>query len=901
MRRHLIGSAAWLGTLLIYGGFLAVHALAGVLRPLFKKRGEAAAASELRRHHVLLLGTFYARNWCIAHLTPLGQASNIASVTAVVDGPTEAIPGVRYAPLPPWMLRCFGRTLTKLFVALREAIRRPPDLAMGYHLVPCGMIALLIARIFGARSAYQVTGGAIQLVGGGWKTENVLLGRLSRPSKTLEGLAVRVSNKFDLLVVRGSRARRELLAMGLQGRIRTVVASLRPEQFEPFPGERPIDVMCVNRLVEVKQPEHAVRVMAAVAQRIPQMHAAILGQGPLRGDLETLAVTLGASNRIEFAGHVENVTERLRRAKVFLLTSRTEGLSIAMVEAMAAGAVPVVADVGELGDLVINGQTGWRVTPGDIEGYTERIVELLRDPETLQRMSAAARQRAIEYNSLEAITQRWERVLDEICGDEEAPTVRRRPHRWRPRLLGSGLRRKLWLRAPRRAKTLVRPLGRLLPPPVWLGGDFRERSRFIEQAQWWPAERLRAWQLERIREICRLANERTAWYHRSFAEAGFDPRDLKSLDDLAAVPTIDSSVVRAHADELKTPEAAFADRVTTGGTGGRPLALWIDRDRSAVEYAHLVASWRRCGYRPEVPLAEFRGEVVEPRRDGLRHMYDPILRRHKYSNFHMTPEKIRRYLEHLATIGPCYLHVYPSSAVALARYLLNSDARRPENVLGILAGSENIFDADRELVERAFRMRMFTWYGHSEKTALAAECEYSRRYHAWPTYGYVELLDERGRPIREPGRQGEIAGTGFVNTVMPFIRYRTGDYATYVGERCDACGRSHLVIENITSHRELGTLVAADGALITWTALNVHDDTFDGVQQYQFRQELPGEARLRLVPFNGFDERRRQVLLERLNRKLDGRLRLTLELTDSIPKSPRGKSVYVDQQLKLSV
>jgi phenylacetate-CoA ligase len=92
-------------------------------------------------------------------------------------------------------------------------------------------------------------------------------------------------------------------------------------------------------------------------------------------------------------------------------------------------------------------------------------------------------------------------------------------------------------------------------------------------------------------------------------------------------------------------------------------------------------------------------------------------------------------------------------------------------------------------------------------------------------------------------------------------------------------------------------LVACDGSQITWTALNVHDDTFDHVLRFQLYQDTPGQAVLRLVPGKGFGESDRERIQRNLGRKLNGRLVLTLEVTESIPLSARGKAIYVDQRI----
>ena len=458
-------------------------------------------------------------------------------------------------------------------------------------------------------------------------------------------------------------------------------------------------------------------------------------------------------------------------------------------------------------------------------------------------------------------------------------------------------RKNLWDTAPRWLKsTLGFGLGKV-PVPFLLGARFRRYSRLVGEADRWTAAQARAYQLAHVRFICSRAYEWTPFYRRMFDSVPLDPHNLKSLDDLRRLPTINKDTVRNYLHEMCTisPRSRGVDLVSTGGTGGTPLNFYIGSDRSVFEYAHLVASWKRTGYRLGLPLAVFRGRVVPPGRGGLRHEYDPILRHHYYSTFHMNGKNMRRYLEHVRTLRPCFLHVYPSSVAMLARFVERAGIDPPRNIRGVIAESEIVYPGQRQLAERVFGCRYFSCYGHSEKLVLAAECEHSDVYHVWPTYGYFELLDERDNPVTEPGRRGEVVGTGFINRVVPFIRYRTGDHATYLGDRCDACGRKHTLITDIRGHRTQEVLIASDGSFISWTALNMHDDTFRNVRQFRFFQDVPGRTILRIVPTDGFGEGDRLRIQQNMDRKLDGRVDVTLELTESIPLSPRGKNIYVEQ------
>lgn len=462
-----------------------------------------------------------------------------------------------------------------------------------------------------------------------------------------------------------------------------------------------------------------------------------------------------------------------------------------------------------------------------------------------------------------------------------------------------GLRKRIWERSPRGVRRCLAPVISQLPPEVLLGQHFRNWLAFLRQAQWCSSEQFAQYQLDQVRRVCLLAYRAAPFYRELFDTAGFAPEQLQSLEQLTQLPTIDRRTVDQHCDRMcaSSPRRPGVDRITTGGTNGRPLSFYIGAERSGVEYAHLVASWERSGFQLGMQLAVFRGRVVPPNGRGQRHEFDPILRHHYYSNFHMADADIARYLEHIAGIGPCFLHVYPSSAAALARHIRRAGVQLPANVRGIIAESENVYPEQRAWVESTLGCRYFSCYGHSEKLVLAAECEQSSDYHVWPTYGYFELLDEAGRPVATPGRRGEIVGTGFVNTVMPFIRYRTGDYATFVADHCAACGRQHPVIRDVRGHNTQEILVLADHSQISWAALNMHDDTFDGVRQFQFFQDTPGRAVLHIVPAQRLTPDDLARIRRRFDHKLEGRLRVDTKIVDHISLTGRGKSVFVDQRI----
>jgi phenylacetate-CoA ligase len=369
------------------------------------------------------------------------------------------------------------------------------------------------------------------------------------------------------------------------------------------------------------------------------------------------------------------------------------------------------------------------------------------------------------------------------------------------------------------------------------------------------------------------------------------------------LPTIDNQDVREHFEAMRARgvNRRLVLEMTTGGTTGKPTRFLMHRrEGQDSERAYIEDMWRRVGYRPGDRRIILRGAVI-PGADKGRVCYpDPLLNVWWFSNFHLTEENLGRLVELIRSYRPEFIHTYPSAVTILCQYLERHGIDDLPAPRAVLASSETVYAGQREYVERGLKTRFFSWYGHAEHLALGGECEHCTDYHLFPSYGFCELLEEDGSRQTATGAEGEIVGTGFHNPAMPMIRYRTGDWAEFAGDGCAACGRQYPLIRNVRGHYYQDMIVGVDGRLISTTAINLHDDTFAHVRQYQFHQKEHGSVILKIVPdadFTSGDEARIQAVLKP---RLQG-LALHLERVEEIPATGRGKWKYLVQELETSL
>ncbi|MBN2297894.1 MAG: phenylacetate--CoA ligase family protein [Deltaproteobacteria bacterium] len=370
----------------------------------------------------------------------------------------------------------------------------------------------------------------------------------------------------------------------------------------------------------------------------------------------------------------------------------------------------------------------------------------------------------------------------------------------------------------------------------------------------------------------------------------YDPEEvLRGLD------FIDKRTIIDNRDDLVSKSKTIIphDVSSTGGTSGEPFYFPIDSSRSSFELAFIFDQWRKIGFSTNSRRITFRGNKIA---DSLWED-DWLTRERKFSSFDLTDEYLRNIWPHLSSYKPEYIYAYPSTALAISTFIERHCMTLPSTVKAFLLGSENIYDGQREYIERVSGAKVYLWYGHSEKLVLAGECEKSEQYHAYPQYGYAEFINEHGQQAR-PGEFAEIVGTGFINTVMPFIRYRTGDYCTYLGESCPECGRNYPVFKDVRGRWTQENLIGLKGNQICMSAVNFHSGNFVNVYRMQFLQEEKGYATLKIVPKEGFGEKDIHAIEKEFNKKFNGNIVITVQTVEDIPLTQRGKYKYIDQHIQ---
>jgi len=419
-------SSSWLSRLLarsvlytLLSVVIVVHWVSKLLGSLFLWLAQVTglqSSTKRRPNRLVMIGTFYNPGWFYAHVGPLIRCEQIDEVIVITDEPVALdMENVSFQCPSPTLNARVGRMAARLLTVLRVGWQYRPIIYMGYHVMPNSPWALLGARLFGGKAMYQMTGGPVQIEGGGYLSENPLLRATGDRSKLQEQLLYAMVRCFDAVIVRGSKAQQFVRDQQLNKRCIVITGAMDITRFSPGDAElKDFDIVYVARLVPVKGLLLFLEVVAQIKASLPSVRVAIVGDGPLYDELIKQSERLGIRDNLHFLGKLSDVIPVLRRARVYVLLSENEGMSIAMLEAMSCGLPVVARDVGDLGDAITGRDSGVLVEKIDRQVIADATLRLLTDEAQWQRQSLAARQTIIELFSVDAITERWEKEIDAI-------------------------------------------------------------------------------------------------------------------------------------------------------------------------------------------------------------------------------------------------------------------------------------------------------------------------------------------------------------------------------------------------------------------------------------------------------------------------------------------------------
>ena len=443
---------------------------------------------------------------------------------------------------------------------------------------------------------------------------------------------------------------------------------------------------------------------------------------------------------------------------------------------------------------------------------------------------------------------------------------------------------------PQKTNTFARRV--FLPiDDIFSGTTVSRQLDFFEKSQWWKPEDLQVYQNTKLKSLIHHAYTHVPYYRDVFRCLALSPSDIKTKEDLVKLPVVTKEEIR------KSPERFIAQNIppaslipaATSGSSGKVFGYFINKNVVSTTRSLALRGWGFSGYRVGDKIATLAGSALlsenMPFYKKIRFKFSHNL---PLSDYNLTDERMKEYLQQIQKFNPKYLRGYPSSLELLAEYALNHgiDAINPA---GIMTTAETLTKSQRELLSSAFHCEVFDQFGCSDGGAMDYECDQHRGYHISVERSVHEFLDDTGYPVSS-GENGHIILTDLCNYAMPFIRYDAGDMGVPTDRVCP-CGRGLPLLDRITG-RTAEQIVLPDGKYLPGLVLTdifEHSSVVGAVLDYQIVQERVDKIVINIVRSDQYSPAISDVIQKYLRGQVGKDIEIQFNFLHEIPRTDANK------------
>lgn len=441
------------------------------------------------------------------------------------------------------------------------------------------------------------------------------------------------------------------------------------------------------------------------------------------------------------------------------------------------------------------------------------------------------------------------------------------------------------------------PIFWAIPARIRYGNTFVNTWDMLEKEEFHTREEFDELVDRNFMQIIQICYEKVPYYREMMDKLSLTPDSFRGgVKNIEKLPFLNKDIILEQGLNLVNCDIKRKDMVIkhTSGSTGYPKTLYFDKGTALREWANVLHLWKRVGYEwgsSRLVMCDFHFRAIDK---GQHYQWD-AMRRDLLVDIHdMTDQNCEIYCRQVEKHKPEFIYGYASAVFQLCEYI--NKRKLNHQFKAALLISETISDAIREYIQKVLNVRVYSFYGSSERAAIAGECERYTHYHVEPTYGYVEIIDENGEVI-EDDRPGEIVVTGFTNTVMPLLRYRIGDVGQWDTEtKCD-CGRYHKILKYVNG-RTSDFLYDRDGVKKGITAIRTSDITEHHVLEYQFVQNEIGKVQLHIIADTAFSQQDEEKLLNLLKEDTAQKINFKIVKCEQLQRESNGKKRQVIQKIQ---
>jgi glycosyltransferase involved in cell wall biosynthesis len=351
------------------------------------------------------------KNLVLSKTWPILYSDFFKDIYVFCETEFNTIPGINFITLPKIIrnikLPFIKKIIRIIFEPLQLIIKSyklKPSIIHGFYILPKGVNCLIASK-------FSKSICIISIIGGKEEIETSL--PINFISKFIN---IQLLKSANFITTKGLRDNQYLIENGInQNKISIFNGAINANKF-CYKGEsKDIDILFSGYFDINKGPQRALQIVNKVITELRDLKVVFIGTGPLLKIMIKQAQELGLSKKIIFRGFVDNPEYYYKHAKILVFPSANEGLSTAMLEAMACQCVPVTSNVGNQTEAAIHNINSIVISDfKDIASFTSEIIRLLKDLDLWSKLALNAERRIFDKYSVEAQAEIYKNICSQL-------------------------------------------------------------------------------------------------------------------------------------------------------------------------------------------------------------------------------------------------------------------------------------------------------------------------------------------------------------------------------------------------------------------------------------------------------------------------------------------------------
>ncbi|NOQ25976.1 MAG: hypothetical protein GQ564_11490 [Bacteroidales bacterium] len=422
-----------------------------------------------------------------------------------------------------------------------------------------------------------------------------------------------------------------------------------------------------------------------------------------------------------------------------------------------------------------------------------------------------------------------------------------------------------------------------------LGRNITKQLNFLSKSQWWSHDKLKEFQLNKLKSIIEIAYNQVPYYKEIFSKNQLNPSDIKSIDDLKKIPILTkddiienfpSKIVNRNIENIPHYYSE------SSGSTGKQTRYFIDKSAYSLNIASYLRGWNWMGYE----LGDKLIKVSQNTRVSFEKAVQDYINRCKLFTQEYSDGNYEQFINLINKFSPKILRSYPDPLDFTAKYILDKKIEI-SGIHAINTTGNTLNDDKRKLIEQAFKAPVFDSYS-TEGAAVLFECPTHDCYHLAMEYGIYEVLDNNGNEVKE-GESGRLITTDLWNTSLPFIRYETKDIITKSKSTCK-CGRGLESYKKILG-RENDIIITKNKTILIGQSFTTYFKHIAEIKQFYINQTDINDYIFSFVLNNPLSKDKIIRIENDWKQKIGENPNIKIVIKEFIPELPSGKIRFVER------